>query len=85
MNAMSEAAPLMFKNKTQSSLDVSVVCVDCRHIFQAGPETCPACNRQTFIYLNGDEDPNAVCDALIVIAGRAQKKSGKSQPHLAAR
>jgi hypothetical protein len=50
----------------------NVVCIECREVFAKGPDSCPFCNAVTFVLLNGNEDPNAICNDLVFAASLAR-------------
>jgi hypothetical protein len=61
------------------SVNDQVVCLGCRQVFFAGPETCPSCSREIFVYLSGSEDPNSLCDELFITANVARGRATRAQ------
>jgi hypothetical protein len=55
-----------------SFLSQSVTCIECRQVFEVGPQRCPGCNAGTFLYLTGNENPNSACDELLMVAALAR-------------
>jgi hypothetical protein len=54
------------------SVKQNVACVACRYVFEAEATSCPSCNATTFVYLNPNEDPNALCEELLLMAAFAR-------------
>ena len=50
----------------------NVACVECRQIFEAEETSCPSCNATTFVYLDVNDDVNALCDELLAVAAFAR-------------
>ncbi len=50
----------------------SIVCLECRNLFDSTPQRCPFCERATFVHFEATEDPNSICEELLFSAALVQ-------------
>jgi len=50
----------------------SIVCLECRNLFDSTPQICPFCEHATFVHFEANEDPNSICEELLFSAALVQ-------------
>lgn len=57
----------------------SIVCLECRQVFDITPQQCPSCEHNTFVHFADIEDPNAICEELLFTAALVQMGFDQAQ------